>query len=57
MAGHNIINPHYTFTSIMHFHTFIKEGPRVRNIKIARLFPLRVISEANIFLLLQNNNN
>ena len=57
MAGHNIINSHYTLTSTAHFHTLIEEGPRIRNIKTVRLFPVRVVGKANILLLLQNNDN
>ena len=57
MAGHNIVNPRYTLTSIVHSHTLIKEGPRIKNIKAVRLFPVRVIGEADILLLLQNGNN
>ena len=52
MAGHNTINPHYTLTSITHPYTFIKEGPRIKNIKTVRLFPVQVIGKANILLLL-----
>ena len=33
VAGHNVINPRYTFTNIMYFYTFMEEGPSVRNIK------------------------
>ena len=57
MAGHNIINPRYAFTSIMHFYTFIKKGPRIRNTKAVRLLPVQVIGEADILLLLQSGNN
>ena len=57
MAGHNIINPRYTFTSIMHSYTFIKEGPRMRNTETARLLPVRVVGKADILLLLQSGND
>ena len=57
MAGHNIINPRCTFTSIMHSYTFIKKGPRIKNTETARLLPVRVIGKANILLLLQSSNN
>ena len=57
MAGHNIINPRYTFTSITHFYTLIKKGPRMRNIEAVRFLPVRVIGEANILLLLQSGND
>ena len=57
MAGYNIINPRYTLTSIMHFYTFIKKGPRIKNTKAVRFLPVRVINKANILLLLQNGNN
>ena len=57
MAGHNIINPRYTFTSITHFHTVIKKGPRIKNIKVVRFFPVRVIGKTDIFLLLQSGND
>ena len=57
MAGHNIINPRYTFINIAHFYTFIKEGPRIRNIEIVRLLPVRVIGEVDILLLLQSGND
>ena len=54
MAGYNVINPRCAFTSIAHFYTFMKKGPRVRNIKIIWFLPLRVINKADI-LFLQNN--
>ena len=57
MAGHNIVNSRYTFISIVYFYTFIEEGPRIRNTKAVRFFPVRVISKANILLLLQSGNN
>ena len=57
MADDNIINPRYTLISITHLYTFIKKGPRIKNIKIARFFPVRVIGEADILLLLQSGNN
>ena len=40
IASHNIINPRYAYTGITHFYTFMEKGPRVRNIKTVRLFPL-----------------
>ena len=51
MAGHNTVNPRYTFTSIAHSYTLIKKGPRIKNTKAVRLFPVRVVGEANILLL------
>ena len=57
MAGHNIVNPRCALTSITHLHTFIKEGPRMRNTEVVRLFPVRVVGEANILLLFQSGNN
>ena len=57
MAGHNIINSRCAFISITHFYTLMEEGPRIRNIEAVRFFPVRVIGEADIFLLLQSNNN
>ena len=57
MAGHNIVNPRYAFTSITHFYTFIKKGPRIKNTETVRLFPVRVIGKANILLLLQSGND
>ena len=54
MAGHNVINPRCTLTSIMHFYTFIKKGLRVQNIETIWLLSLRVIGEVDI-LLLQSN--
>ena len=57
MAGHNIINSRYILTSTAHFYTLIKEGPRIRNIKTVRLLLVRVISEADILLLLQSGND
>ena len=57
MAGHNTINPRYALTSIVHSHTLIKEGPRIRNTKTAKLLPVRVIGKADILLLLQSGNN
>ena len=52
MAGHNIINPRYAFINIAHFYTFIKEGPRIKNIETVRFFLIRVIGEIDILLLL-----
>ena len=57
MAGYNIINPRYASTSITHFHTLIKKGPRIKNTKTVRFFLIQVIGEANILLLLQSGNN
>ena len=57
MAGHNIINFRYTLTSIMYFYTLMEEGPRIRNIEVIKLFPVRVIGKADILLLLQSGNN
>ena len=57
MAGHNIINSRYTFTSITHSHTLIKKNPRIKNTKTVRLFPVQVIGETNILLLLQSGND
>ena len=52
MAGHNIINSRDIFISTAHFYTLMEKGPRIRNIKTVRLFPLRVINKVNILLLL-----
>ena len=57
MAGHNIVNFRCTLTSITHFHTLMEEGPRIRNTKAVRFFPIRVIGEADILLLLQSGND
>ena len=57
MAGHNIVNPRYALISTAHSYTLIKEGPRMRNTETVRLFPVRVIGEADILLLLQSGNN
>ena len=57
MAGHNIINSHYTLTSTAHSHTLMEKGPRMKNIKAVRLLSVQVIGETNILLLLQSNNN
>ena len=57
MAGYNIINSCCAFTSIVHFYTFMEEGPCIRNIEAVRFFPVRVIGEADILLLLQSGNN
>ena len=57
MASHNTVNSYYTLTSITHFHTLIKKGPRMRNTKTVRLLPVQVINKTDILLLLQSNNN
>ena len=57
MAGHNIVNSRYIFTSIAHLYTFMEKGPRMRNTKAVRFLSVRVIGKANILLLLQSNNN
>ena len=57
IAGHNIVNPRCAFISIAHFYTLIKEGPCIRNTEAVRLFPVRVVGEADILLLLQSGND
>ena len=57
MAGHNIVNTRYAFANTAHPYTFIKKGPRIRNVKVIKLLPLRVIGKADILLLLQSNND
>ena len=52
MASHNIINSCYALTSITHSYTLMEKGPRMRNTKAVRLFPVQVIGEADILLLL-----
>ena len=52
MAGHNTVNTRYTLASTTHPHTLIEKGPRIRNAKTVRLFPLQVIGKADILLLL-----
>ena len=57
MAGHNTINSRYILISIIHFYTLMEKGPRIKNTKAVRLFPVRVIGKTNILLLLQSGNN
>ena len=57
MAGYNTINPRCAFISTAHPYTFIKEGPRIKNTETVRLFPVRVIGEADILLLFQSGND
>ena len=40
MAGHNIINTRYTFTSTAHPYTLMEKGPSVQNIETVRFFSL-----------------
>ena len=57
MASHNIINSYYALTSITYFYNLIEEGPRIRNTETVRFLFIRVISEADILLLLQSGND
>ena len=57
VAGHNTVDPRCALTSIAHSHTLIEEGPRMRNTEAVRLFPVQVVGEADILLLLQSGND
>ena len=48
VAGHNTIDPRCAFTSIVHFYTFIKEGPSMWNTEAVRLLPGRIVGKADL---------